>query len=345
MGTCISVRRELEENRFFKSYITRSSTRSSHADNFDFNDLSFDARYSCEDILLGAGIDSSVLVGIDMVRNEQVAMKVIGWEVEDTNKRGKVLNLNSKEELIKRFHREVKILSKLSHHKIVRIIDAKRDSDKGTIILEYYPGGDLYERLSKVQRFDESSARDIMRELVEAVAYMHGQDIVHRDLKPENILLRSTSSTKGLVIADFGFATHCSGDNLVECLGTLSYMAPEVLSGRPYGKAVDVWALGAILYALLSGTFPFFYSDKIVMTQSIANADYSFDDDMDASTWSAISWDAKDLISKILVVDLKQRFSLFQILTHPWMRRFNNSFGLDDDRDDVMPVREIAWGR
>jgi serine/threonine protein kinase len=138
----------------------------------------------------------------------------------------------------------------------------------------------------------------------------------HRDLKPENILYASPAEDAPLKLADFGLATMLKPNQLmtVAC-GTPGYVAPEILCGTAYGKEVDIWSVGVILYILLCGFPPFYDDNNKKLFSLIINATYTFPDPY----WTEVSADAKDLVNKLLVVDPKKRLTAAEILKHPWM--------------------------
>ena len=330
MGICISsnssskvVSHSQEKVGKRSSRISRKSSSLSTSDGYD---LSFSERYTWGDKCIGQGADAKVLEGIDRVTNEKTAVKVMRWG--DSNRR---------EEILRRFNHEVKALSHLHHRGIIQMHDYCREKEQGVIVLEYAEGGDLFDRLANKGRLSESEAGPLMYSIVEAVKYLHSRNYVHRDLKPENILLRSRTTKRHVMITDFGFSTKCNGNHLTEFLGTLSYMAPEVLRELPYGKAVDVWALGVILFAMLSGNFPFFHDDKQVMFECIVYGLYSFSDNKEV--WSQISLEAKDLIKKILVVDPEKRCSIQDMLNHPWLRKYRLVKDPEDIQDEFYEIR------
>ena len=238
--------------------------------------------------------------------NTPVAIKVIAFE---EGKREK--------ELERRFQQEVAILSSLQHSSIVHLYDFHRDVGRGLLVLEYAEGGDLLDVLMERNRLSEWEASWVLLELVDAVMYLHRQNVVHRDLKPENVLLRKRGSLQHLLITDFGFACHCPEEKLTEVLGTVNYMAPEALVGGPYGKPVDIWALGVILFVMLSGSFPFLHADRLQLVKAIVHGHFSFYSNR--HIWDTVSVTAKDLIRHIILVNPEQRYSLQQILGHPWV--------------------------
>jgi len=177
------------------------------------------------------------------------------------------------------------------------------------LVLEVAEGGELFDYIVERGNFTEEEACRIFKQLLEGVIYIHKCDVVHRDLKPENLLL-SMDKTH-LKVSDFGLAAECIGDSceLTQCCGSPSYVAPEVLEGTPYGKRVDSWSAGVILYILLSGYQPFGSSKDIV------NGRYAFPD----RDWSTVSNQAIDLIRKLLTVDASQRITLEEVQQHPWI--------------------------
>ena len=123
------------------------------------------------------------------------------------------------------------------------------------IVLELIEGGELFDRICKKDHYTERDARVVMHQLASAIATAHMRGVCHRDLKPENILLASQRDDTTIKIADLGFAkvTHGKNDLLTTPCGTPGYVAPEVISGKPYNASCDVWSLGVILYILLVG--------------------------------------------------------------------------------------------
>jgi serine/threonine protein kinase len=143
--------------------------------------------------------------------------------------------------------------------------------------------------------------------------------VVHRDIKPENILLVSEADDASLKIVDFGFATEfhmgAKGAELTATCGTPGYVAPEVISGKPYGPEVDMWSLGVVSFVLLCGYPPFMEDSQQALFAKIRKGQFEFDPQF----WDVVSESAKDLVSKLLVVDPKARYTPEQVLAHPWI--------------------------
>ncbi|XP_078542002.1 serine/threonine-protein kinase DCLK3 [Lissotriton helveticus] len=235
--------------------------------------------------------------------NQQYAMKII-----DKSK------LKGKEDMIEN---EISIIKDLSHPNIVKLLDEYETETEIYLIMEYVKGGDLFDAIIESVRFTEHDAALMIADLCEALVYIHYRNIVHRDLKPENLLIQhNPDKSTTLKLADFGLAVHVTEPIFTVC-GTPTYVAPEILLEKGYGLEVDMWATGVILYILLCG-FPPFRSqerDQEELFQIIQYGHYEFT----SPYWDKISEAAKDLISKLLVVDPKRRFTASHVLHHRWI--------------------------
>ena len=211
----------------------------------------------------------------------------------------------------------MEILRIMNHPNIVRLIDFYDEPSQYLIAMEYLEGGELFDRIVKKAYYNEKEARDLAQIFLSAVKYMHDRNVVHRDLKPENLLLKSQSDDADVKIADFGFATIAEADSLTEQCGTPGYVAPEILGHKKYGKAVDMWSVGVITYILLGGYPPFHDDNQRQLFKKIQAAKYEFHPDF----WGGVSDEAKDLISKLLVLDVSARLTVDQALSHAWIRK------------------------
>jgi len=253
---------------------------------------------------LGAGSYATVKEGFDKTTRAKYAVKIIiKAQMED----------DDHEALIQ----EVDILKHCTHRNIIRLFSFYDESAHYYLVTEMMEGGELFDRVVKKRTYTEQEARDVMKILLEAINYCHSNAIVHRDLKPENLLLSSPHDDAHIKIADFGFAKKCpAGRKLETQCGTPSYVAPEILTGTPYSLPVDIWSIGVINFILLGG-YPPFYDDKsqAEMFKKIRNGTYSFH----KQYWEKVSEDAKDLISKMLMVPPEKRITAEEALKHPWI--------------------------
>jgi serine/threonine protein kinase len=214
---------------------------------------------------------------------------------------------------------EVKILREMQHPHIVKLYDVFQEDKYFFLVTEYMPGGELFERIVKKNFYSEREARDLVKVLLDTIAFCHDADVVHRDLKPENLLLSSLEDDADIKLADFGFAKKSAIQNgdagLVTACGTPGYVAPEILASKPYGKEVDIWSIGVITYILLCGYPPFHHDNQGVLFRLIKAGRFEFD----SPYWDDVSAEAKDLISKMLVLKPAERWTARQLLEHPWI--------------------------
>ncbi|KAH7359906.1 serine/threonine-protein kinase-like protein GIN4 [Pyrenochaeta sp. MPI-SDFR-AT-0127] len=214
--------------------------------------------------------------------------------------------------------REICIMKLLDHPNIVRLYDIWENHNELYLIMEFVEGGELFSYIHEQGGLIEIHTVHIFRQIIAALIYCHRINIHHRDLKPENILLDRDTMTVKLV--DFGMAAlQPTGKKLTTPCGSPHYAAPEVIKTISYdGAKADVWSCGVILYVLLTGTPPFNYSGEERhlkhLFQDIAAAKYVLPD--------GLSWEAQDLIKRILVADPKRRICLDEIWNHPFLRKY-----------------------
>ncbi|KAG5187894.1 kinase-like domain-containing protein, partial [Tribonema minus] len=210
---------------------------------------------------------------------------------------------------------EVGILRKLSHPNIVKLYSVYHQPGRCMMVMELMEGGELFDRIVAKETYNESEARDLIRILLEALRFIHAHKIVHRDLKPENLLMLSSSNDFQVKIADFGFARSVAETPCKDAIGTPNYVAPEVLTRKPYSLPVDIWSLGVIFFILLSGYPPFHEHNQQKLYRRIRNGIYAFDEEH----WGSVSEEAKDLIKRMLTVNTTQRITAEEALSHPWL--------------------------
>ncbi|XP_067437806.1 calcium/calmodulin-dependent protein kinase type 1D isoform X2 [Thunnus thynnus] len=211
---------------------------------------------------------------------------------------------------------EIAVLRKIKHENIVALEDIYESPDHLYLIMQLVSGGELFDRIVEKGFYTEKDASTLIRQVLDAVNYLHRMGIVHRDLKPENLLYFNPQDESKIMISDFGLSKmEGSGDVMSTACGTPGYVAPEVLAQKPYSKAVDCWSIGVIAYILLCGYPPFYDENDSKLFEQILKADYEFD----APYWDDISDSAKDFISSLMEKDPSKRFTCEQALRHPWI--------------------------
>lgn len=212
---------------------------------------------------------------------------------------------------------EVETMSLLNHPNIVHLEETFQDEQMLWIVMEYVPGGELHKVLKEKGFFSESVARRIIIQLLFAVEYIHQRGVVHRDLKPANMLIRDEQDYQ-IKIADFGFAVLVGSDSfLTSYCGTGAYMAPEIVQDSNYGKPVDIWACGVILYLLISGDYPFQNGPSGDITDAIIQNKWQ--QNMHPRIQEA-SPGARDFIAKLLTSDPAKRLTAKEALKQTWIQ-------------------------
>ena len=210
---------------------------------------------------------------------------------------------------------EIKVLRRLKHPNIVQLLETFEDKHKVYLVMELVTGGELFDRIVEKGSYTEKDASGLIRQVLEAVDYMHVQGVVHRDLKPENLLYYSPDEDSKIMISDFGLSKMEDSGIMATACGTPGYVAPEVLAQKPYGKAVDVWSIGVISYILLCGYPPFYDENDANLFAQILKGEFEFD----SPYWDDISDSAKDFIHKLMCVNVDERYTCKQALAHPWI--------------------------
>lgn len=302
---------------------------------------------------MGDGAFSNVYRARDLEgTNGEVAIKVVRKYEMNNLQSKKHLHPDFKEKAPKAAERtnilkEVQIMRQLDHPNIVRLIEFSESRQYYYIILELAPGGELFHQIVRLTYFSEELSRHVIVQVAKALEYLHEErGIVHRDIKPENILFHPIPVVpsknpkpkqpgdedkvdegefiKGvgaggigtIKIADFGLSKIIWDNDTMTPCGTVGYTAPEIVKDERYSKAVDMWALGCVLYTLLCG-FPPFYDESIdILTEKVAKGQFTFL----SPWWDDISTSAQDLISHLLCVDPEKRYTIKEFLAHPWIR-------------------------
>lgn len=213
---------------------------------------------------------------------------------------------------------ELDMLQRLQHPHIVKFVDWFESRDKYYIVTELATGGELFDRICEQGRFTEKDASQTIRQVLEAVDYLHSKNVVHRDLKPENLLYLNRNPDSDLVLADFGIAKMLDSKDevLTTMAGSFGYAAPEVMLKKGHGKPVDMWSMGVITYTLLCGYSPFRSENLQDLIDECSSAQVVFHE----RYWKDVSQDAKDFIMHLLQPNPDDRWSSGQALAHPWLR-------------------------
>ncbi|XP_056882713.1 calcium/calmodulin-dependent protein kinase type II delta 1 chain isoform X4 [Takifugu flavidus] len=216
-----------------------------------------------------------------------------------------------------KLEREARICRLLKHHNIVRLHDSISEEGSHYLVFDLVTGGELFEDIVAREYYSEADASHCIQQILEAVLHCHQMGVVHRDLKPENLLLASKLKGAAVKLADFGLAIEVQGDQQAwfGFAGTPGYLSPEVLRKDPYGKPVDMWACGVILYILLVGYPPFWDEDQHRLYQQIKAGAYDFP----SPEWDTVTPEAKDLINKMLTINPAKRVTASDALKHPWI--------------------------
>lgn len=267
----------------------------------------FNTKYILSDKVLGKGGFSTVMSGQNRSSGKWFAIKIVP----------KTMLLDDERD---NFFTEFKLLENISHSNIVVVKEWFDEINNFYIVQEKLNGGDLQQRLEQVFQFPENETKRLINDISEALNYLHELKIGHRDVKLENILLQTDSSSVIAKLSDFGLAKKLSkvdDKGFTTMCGTISYAAPEVLQGTPYGLNVDCWSLGVVMYSLLVGYQPFRSDDddELSLIRNISNDEpLSFNE----KDWDGISTHAKDLITSLLKKDVNERLAISQVMKHSW---------------------------
>ncbi|XP_035996502.1 calcium/calmodulin-dependent protein kinase type II subunit beta isoform X5 [Fundulus heteroclitus] len=280
---------------------------------------------------LGKGAFSVVRRCVKLCTGQEYAAKIINT---------KKLSARDHQKL----EREARICRLLKHPNIVRLHDSISEEGFHYLIFDLVTGGELFEDIVAREYYSEADASHCIQQILEAVLHCHQMGVVHRDLKPENLLLASKCKNAAVKLADFGLAIEVQGEQQAwfGFAGTPGYLSPEVLRKEAYGKPVDIWAcgkllfvssrcrlpvlqlitqkdvylcVGVILYILLVGYPPFWDEDQHKLYQQIKAGAYDFP----SPEWDTVTPEAKNLINQMLTINPAKRITAQEALKHPWV--------------------------
>ncbi|XP_033973725.1 calcium/calmodulin-dependent protein kinase (CaM kinase) II beta 1 isoform X7 [Trematomus bernacchii] len=253
---------------------------------------------------LGKGAFSVVRRCVKLCTGQEYAAKIINT---------KKLSARDHQKL----EREARICRLLKHSNIVRLHDSISEEGFHYLLFDLVTGGELFEDIVAREYYSEADASHCIHQILDSVHHIHQHDIVHRDLKPENLLLASKCKNAAVKLADFGLAIEVQGEQQAwfGFAGTPGYLSPEVLRKEAYGKPVDIWACGVILYILLVGYPPFWDEDQHKLYQQIKAGAYDFP----SPEWDTVTPEAKNLINQMLTINPAKRITAQEALKHPWV--------------------------
>ncbi|KXS21789.1 Pkinase-domain-containing protein, partial [Gonapodya prolifera JEL478] len=263
---------------------------------------------------IGQGAFSKVKIGYHRETGAKVAIKIIDKKqvAEKARKAKQAQEEREKRKKEAEEKLEVQLLMRLDHPNIIKLFQVMENEDECYVVMEYAPGGELIDYIASRKHLSEKEARRFFRQIISAMDHCHSANVVHRDLKLENLLL---SADRNILISDFGLGRTFNSeveDYMKTFCGTPNYAAVELISGIPYiGVKSDIWAMGVVLYIMMTGRPPFVGENISALYSKIRAVDYKCPD--------YFSIELRDILSRILVKDPMQRIDMSELRLHPWV--------------------------
>ncbi|TRM62174.1 kinase-like domain-containing protein [Schizophyllum amplum] len=262
---------------------------------------------------VGKGASGRVKIAKHRVTGQLAAVKILPLAPLVNSRRNLPADTAKAEKMRLGIDREITMMKLMNHPNIMRIYDVHEGETQLYMVLEYVEGGELFDFLVNRGKLSSPEALVFFKQIIYGLNYAHTFSIIHRDLKPENILIASLSPPL-VKIADWGMAAFAPPTLQLETsCGSPHYASPEIVNGEAYtGNSTDIWSCGVILFALLTGRLPFDDKDVRTLLAKVRSGRYDMPSFIDPL--------AKDLLSRMLVIDVSKRITMQEVLAHPWLQ-------------------------
>ncbi|KAL0213534.1 hypothetical protein RCL1_007160 [Eukaryota sp. TZLM3-RCL] len=265
---------------------------------------------------IGSGSFAKVVKAIHKVSRQTVAIKIIDKS-----------SALDPDDLV-RVTRELRLLRKIDSPYIIRLLDVLTSSNTLYIVQEYISGGELSSHITSKGFLSDEESGKIFFEVVEAISYCHSRKLVHRDLKPENILLDANGHVR---VIDFGLSNIVKKyEMLTTSCGSPNYASPELISGQSYSYSVDCWALGVLLYCLVSGRLPFEDASTPLLYYKIVAGKFTYE--------PHVSSEARYLIDGLLTTNVNDRFGIDEIIISDFYQKYCSQLKFQQIRRPLLSV-------
>ncbi|KAG2444863.1 hypothetical protein HXX76_001601 [Chlamydomonas incerta] len=288
---------------------------------------------------LGKGGFSEVWLSEHKETGETVALKVV-----------QLAHADLEPEEIATLIAEAKFLRSLECPYILKCYETTHTNDWLILTLEYLTGGEVFEHIHKVKKYTEVDAAKLFAQVVSAISYLHNLNLMHRDIKPENVMFthpvesfQAEGKPLRVKVIDFGMCAQYNATKpIIGCVGTPGFVPPEVWNDKPHSFAMDIYALGIVLFVMLTGRKPFAGQDIRKMTY--CNKPFAEAPGLQDERYIALSADAKDLLLKMLADDPKARPTCMEVLKHPFMTADESNAAAHREMGDLVRnrMRDLA---